>query len=655
VESYSVISNGQPGNATTWNTGFVSRIADDNTTGKKDLQNTDPASGADVINIQREINSHNAYSGRPSGSAHNATPVWSNTEVGTGTDTLKQRAEALTLEFNTTSGHTHDGTDSRLISATDLQDINQFVSAYQSVEKSAASGTSIDVSTEFTGLVNGGGAAALGVLTTAPDNKVQLIATDTGTVIEDAGGQKVYGRLTWAASVWTLSFYTNEAGVETAHSLASTDITIFYREVFNLATRPTIPADIGEIGSLDLTADVVDASPTQRGVVSTGVQSFAGAKTFTGAISASNLSGTNTGDVTLAAIGATPNANGGSLSGQVLNLQPADASFGGVVSTGAQSFAGDKTFVDFIEAQSELFGAIETDAASTGSAQTLPTPAKTIYRVTNGSLASVQSITAPSKAQLIILVNAKGSALDLIDATGNILTGTAEDLTVSDGASVWLAYDTVTTKWRVVGGSGSGGGGAFTTQAFTGTTITTTADGFQKWRYTGGSAQTLASIDSTLIPDGGVLTIIGTSATNILTVYLGYMPSPARLGLGDSVSLQRDATLGQYSEVGRTQAKGQYYRNMTGNTMTVFKVMNEKIRYTGVSAQTMSAITNTGVQEGQRLAFLGTDDTNTLTFENNDVSNGWLISGTWVGYKGSMLIIEWDETLTRWVEVSRNA
>ena len=43
---------------------------------------------------------------------------------------------------------------------------------------------------------------------------------------------------------------------------------------------PTIPDDAGFIGSLDLTADIVDASATQRGVVSTGSQSFGGLKTF---------------------------------------------------------------------------------------------------------------------------------------------------------------------------------------------------------------------------------------------------------------------------------------------------------------------------------------------------------------------------------------
>lgn len=55
-------------------------------------------------------------------------------------------------------------------------------------------------------------------------------------------------------------------------------------------------------------------------------------------------SGTNTGDVTLAAFGSTPNANGLSLSGQVLNMQPANATNGGGLSTTAQVIAGAKTF-----------------------------------------------------------------------------------------------------------------------------------------------------------------------------------------------------------------------------------------------------------------------------------------------------------------------
>src|SRR4051794_31592506 len=54
--------------------------------------------------------------------------------------------------------------------------------------------------------------------------------------------------------------------------------------------------------------------------------------------------GTNTRDLSLAAIGSTPNANGASIDMQVLTLQPASASFGGIITTGTQTIPGDKTF-----------------------------------------------------------------------------------------------------------------------------------------------------------------------------------------------------------------------------------------------------------------------------------------------------------------------
>lgn len=50
------------------------------------------------------------------------------------------------------------------------------------------------------------------------------------------------------------------------------------------------------------------------------------------------------GAFTLGPIGSSPNANALSLVAGVLNAQPASASFGGVVTTGAQTFAGTKTF-----------------------------------------------------------------------------------------------------------------------------------------------------------------------------------------------------------------------------------------------------------------------------------------------------------------------
>jgi hypothetical protein len=56
-----------------------------------------------------------------------------------------------------------------------------------------------------------------------------------------------------------------------------------------------------------------------------------GAFIAAGAITGSNLSGTNSGNVTLTAVGASPNANGASLSTQALTLQPANGTHPGLL------------------------------------------------------------------------------------------------------------------------------------------------------------------------------------------------------------------------------------------------------------------------------------------------------------------------------------
>ena len=66
--------------------------------------------------------------------------------------------------------------------------------------------------------------------------------------------------------------------------------------------------------------------------------------TITNGANSIDLSVPAGGGLSLGAFGSVPNANGLSLSAGVLNMQPADATHGGGVSTAAQTFAGVKTF-----------------------------------------------------------------------------------------------------------------------------------------------------------------------------------------------------------------------------------------------------------------------------------------------------------------------
>lgn len=72
--------------------------------------------------------------------------------------------------------------------------------------------------------------------------------------------------------------------------------------------------------------------------------SAGGAVSCSTCVTTATTTGTNTGDVTLAAVGSSPSANAASLSGQQLTLQPADGTHPGCVTSSAQTLGGDKTF-----------------------------------------------------------------------------------------------------------------------------------------------------------------------------------------------------------------------------------------------------------------------------------------------------------------------
>lgn len=115
----------------------------------------------------------------------------------------------------------------------------------------------------------------------------------------------------------------------------------------------TTPSANGAVAANDVLT-MQSASATVPGLVNNTTQSFSGNKTFTGTVSASNLSGSNTGDVTLTAVGSSPAAAGASLSGQALTLQPADGSNPGVVTAGAQTIGGIKTFSSKVQADAGI-------------------------------------------------------------------------------------------------------------------------------------------------------------------------------------------------------------------------------------------------------------------------------------------------------------
>ncbi len=202
------------------------------------------------------------------------------------------------------------------------------------------------------------------------------------------------------------------------------------------------------------------ASATVPGLVNIGTQTFAGNKTFTGSISASNFSGTssgtNTGDVTLDAVGAVPNANAASLSGQILTLQPASVSFPGVVTTGTQSLAGVKTFATGISApgagaNSEAFGA-STVASATGTLAV----GSGASAAGSSSIAIGRLASSPSSTNTVIGTSAASGATNadcvVIGSTAAASSGNA-NVVIGQAASSSAASNVVVGKAAVSSGT----------------------------------------------------------------------------------------------------------------------------------------------------------------------------------------------------------
>jgi hypothetical protein len=78
--------------------------------------------------------------------------------------------------------------------------------------------TGIIVTTAFAGMVNGGTDSVAGVYTTAPQNKIFLRNRATGKAFEDSSKRQIIGRLTYAATVWTINFYYISGGAEVAYN-----------------------------------------------------------------------------------------------------------------------------------------------------------------------------------------------------------------------------------------------------------------------------------------------------------------------------------------------------------------------------------------------------------------------------------------------------
>lgn len=279
------VVDGQDVSAAVTNPAFIDANADDTGVGKYTLNNSDPVSGTSITNIQREHNSIASFVGKSVNTSKTDVPTYTNNQGFTANQPVATRADSLTAKFHNSTGHTHDGSSGNGSPISSASIVSTQLRGYflQATDLTGVVGTSTVVTTQLTGKTASTSSVVKGVVVTAPQNTVvlrQATGSNQGDQFVDGAGNIVYGRVTFSASVWTLSYYVLLAGTETAYSFSSSDVRWYYQELYNPIVDAPVYSELAIIPSDNVTADIVDATPTQRGAVSTGTQSFGGIKTF---------------------------------------------------------------------------------------------------------------------------------------------------------------------------------------------------------------------------------------------------------------------------------------------------------------------------------------------------------------------------------------
>lgn len=127
-------------------------------------------------------------------------------------------------------------------------------------------------------------------------------------------------------------------------------------------------------------------------------------------------------------------------------------------------------------AGTETFSAKTLTTLTTGLADTInasgdiATPSASLARITTGS--SITGIDQPgSDNRWLVLINDSAGTVTVTNsnaANNDIITGTGANIAMADQSSLFLVYDQTEDRWRVVGGSGSGGSGWTQTAVKTG-------------------------------------------------------------------------------------------------------------------------------------------------------------------------------------------
>lgn len=305
----------------------------------------------------------------------------------------------------------------------------------------------ITLSTTVTGILQGNGTAISAASTTGTGNVVLSASpTLTGTL---NGAAAIF-----SSTISAANFSGSSSGTNTG------DVTV---GVFGAATANGASITAGQVLHL------APASGSFGGIMTTNAQTLGGPKDWNGLasfhatpisisadhnvdiggditsvqnivaggnISGANLSGTNTGDVSIGAFSASPSTMGLTLSGQILNLDPADATHSGGLS------AADWVTFNAKQTAGSYLTALTGDGTASG-----PGSAVFTLATVNGNVGTFGTATQTST----VTVNAKG----LVTAAANTSIQIAESQVTNLVSDLAAKQSTTLTSAHLLVGNGS--------------------------------------------------------------------------------------------------------------------------------------------------------------------------------------------------------
>ena len=327
---------------------------------------------------------------------------------------------------------------------------------------------------------------------------------------------------------------------------------------------------------------------------------------------------------TLGAIGSSPNANGATLSGNTLNLEPASAAFGGIVTTGTQTLAGDKTFSGNVDQSGA--GTFTTGTGNfTAGGAAIVTGALNANGDTTLGDAATDGITVTGEIRGASPLVFEGSTNDDTYTTFAITDPTAARTITIPDASGTLA---------LTGSSFQNGGNAFGGAATLGTTdantLTVVANGANAFTVDTSGNTTFESGRNVALSGAGTFTTgTGTSTFNSTSIDLAGnstvvdMSGTGTLGLNTTTNRAITTGTGTLTAGGDLAVTGD--ATLNGNT-TIGDVNTDRLTITSQILGTNALVFQGNTDDGFETTLAITDPTANNTITIPDASGTLVLS-----------------------------